>query len=86
MNTTIPPTSLNNSERAVQMPPEVKKRVKEISKRIDGKLHPSPGDIQYLFEVFDEYITHYPPREKLNCNDCRVMVRDFWKREADTWT
>ena len=86
MNISLPETSLNNSQKAAQMPPEVKNRVKVASDNIGGKLHPQRTDIEYLFDVFHEHITHYPKNEKLNCNDCRVMVRDFWKHEVSKWT
>lgn len=85
MNTAIPPTSLNNSQKAAQLAPEIKNKLIEISERVSGKLHPQHADIEYLFEIFDEYITPYPPKKMMGCSDCRVMVRNFWEHEIAKW-
>ena len=85
MNTSLPPTSLNNSQRAENLSREVKHKITEITKRVKGALHPSEPDIRYLFEIFDQHITPYPPEPNMRCNDCRVMVRGFWIHEVEKW-
>ena len=81
----ITPNEMSYAEKAARMPTDVKQKLKQTSDRVSGRLHPQPADIEYLFDMFHEHITHYPIEEKINCNDCRIMVRDFWQAEVIKW-
>ena len=71
---------MSYEQRAEKISIDKKEKIIKASKNIAGKLHPQESDVIFLFEMFHEYISHYPLKEKLNCNDCRVMVRNFWQR------
>lgn len=73
-------TDMSYEQRAKRINQGIKERIIKASDNMAGKLHPQESDVVLLFEMFHEYITHYPLKEKLNCNDCRVMIRDFWQR------
>ena len=73
-------TDMSNEQKANRIPQDSKDKIIKASKNIAGKLHPQESDVILLFEMFHEYISYYPLKEKLNCNDCRVMVRGFWQR------
>ena len=73
-------TDMSYEQKANKINRDLKDKIIKASNNIAGKLHPQESDVILLFEMFHEHISHYPLKEKLNCNDCRVMVRDFWKR------
>ena len=83
MNLTLPKT-MSNQQKADSIEPEFKNLIKKASNSMKGKLHPQESDMRFLFKMFDEKITHYPI-DKINCNDCRVMVRDFWQHIVEQW-
>lgn len=65
-----------------------KDRISEASKKMKGVLYPIEGDVRFLFEMYHEHIVYYPVETHINCNDCRVMVRNFWQRiveESTIW-
>ena len=85
MEVQVTTNEMSYTEKASRMPLGVRQKVKQASDRVNGKLHPATSDIEYLFDIFHEYITHYPKKEKIECNDCRIMVRSFWEHEVVKW-
>jgi hypothetical protein len=77
----LPKTSdMSYEEKANKIPQDSKDKIITASNNVGEKLHPPESDVVFLFEMFHEYITYYPLKKNINCNSCRVMVRDFWKR------
>lgn len=85
----IPITSdMSYEVKASKIPDAKKKEITRAAIAMKGVLHPNESDVRMLFEIYHEYIVHYPPKDKINCNSCRVMVRDFWIRiveESTIW-
>lgn len=77
----IPITSeMSYETKASKISDEEKNEISRAAIAMKGILHPNESDVRMLFEKYHKFITHYPPKDKINCNSCRVMVRDFWIR------
>jgi hypothetical protein len=71
-------------DRANQISEEEKREILYSFKKVNGKMYADRRELELLFSKFDEYIEPYPLKN-MNCNDCRVMVIQFWKRAIKLW-
>jgi hypothetical protein len=72
------------SHRADQATEEDKHLIMDASDQVGGLMKPDSEKVKLLFIMFDRYIETYHIKN-LRCNDCRVMVRNFWHKEVQRW-
>lgn len=72
------------AELATRIPEEYKAQVMATVDRTYRVLSIDPSDMDYLFQIYNNFVNHYEP-ERRNCPACRTKVVGKMRQIVNYW-
>jgi hypothetical protein len=72
------------AELASRIPDEYKEQVMATVDRTYRVLSIDPSDMDYLFQIYNNFVNHYEP-ERRNCPACRTKVVGKMRQIVQFW-
>lgn len=70
-------------QQSLSIPESIRPDVVTAVRRNEGKIHWVQADLQYIFDVWNRYMTREP--EDIGCSGCRTKVVGKMRRIVAVW-
>lgn len=70
-------------QQSLSIPESIRPDVVTAVRRNEGKIHWAQVDLQYIFDVWNRYMTREP--EDIGCSGCRTKVVGKMRRIVAVW-
>ena len=70
-------------QQSLSIPEGIRPDVVTAVRRDEGKIHWAQADLQYIFDVWNRYMTREP--EDIGCSGCRTKVVGKMRRIVAVW-
>jgi hypothetical protein len=70
-------------QQSLSIPEAIRKDIVAVVRRNEGRIHWQQSDLQYVFDVWNRYMTREP--EDIGCGGCRTKVVGKLRRIVAIW-